>query len=82
MTTPSPRASFPRSSARIRRRTYKTRDEARQDVFDYVEMYYDPVSKQVRNGMLSPVEFERQQILKAEGVQKSKGYSVIWREAI
>ena len=40
----------------------------RQDVFDYVEMFYNPVRKQVRNGMLSPVEFERQQILKVEGV--------------
>jgi len=37
-------------------------------VFDYVEMFYNPVRNQVRNGMLSPVEFERQQILKAEGV--------------
>ncbi len=53
---------------RIRRRTYKTRDEARQDVFDYIEMFYNPVRKQVRNGMLSPAQFERQQILKAEGV--------------
>ncbi len=53
---------------RIRRRTYKTRDEGRQDVFDYVEMFYSPVRTQVRNGMLSPVEFERQQILKAESV--------------
>ena len=53
---------------RIRRRTYKTREEARQDVSDYVEMFYNPVRKQVRNGMLSPVAFERQQILKAEGV--------------
>ncbi|WP_458733052.1 IS3 family transposase [Sphingobium xenophagum] len=53
---------------RIRRRTYKTREEARQDVFDYVEMFYNPVRKQVRNGMLSPAQFERQQILKAEGV--------------
>jgi putative transposase len=53
---------------RIRRRTYKTREEARQDVFDYIEMFYNPMRKQVRNGMLSPVEFERQQILKAEGV--------------
>ena len=53
---------------RIRRRTYKTREEARQDVFDYIEMFYNPVRKYVRNGMLSPVEFERQQILKAEGV--------------
>lgn len=60
---------------RIRRRTYKTREEARQDVFDYVEMFYNPVRKQVRNGMLSPADFERQQILKAEGVQKTRGYS-------
>ncbi len=53
---------------RIRRRTYKTREEARQDVFDYIEMFYNPVRKQVRNGMLSPAQFERQQILKAQGV--------------
>ena len=38
------------------------------NVFDYVEMFYNPVRKQVRNGMLSPAQFERQQILKAEGV--------------
>ena len=60
---------------RIRRRTYKTREEARQDVFDYIEMFYNPVRKHVRNGMLSPVEFERQQALMAQGVQKSRGYS-------
>ncbi len=27
---------------RIRRRTYKTRVVARQDVFDYIEMFYNP----------------------------------------
>ena len=53
---------------RIWRRTYKTRDEAWNDVFDYIEMFYNPVRKHVRNGMLSPVEFERQQTMKAEGV--------------
>lgn len=53
---------------RIRRRTYKTREEARQDVFDYIEMFYNPVRKHVRNGMLSPVEFEQQQALMAQGV--------------
>jgi putative transposase len=37
-------------------------------VFDYVEVFYSPVRKQVRNGMLSPVQFERQRNLKAEGV--------------
>jgi putative transposase len=53
---------------RIRRRAYRTRDEARQDVFDYIEMFYNPIRKHVRNGMLSPVEFERQQNVSTEGV--------------
>ena len=43
-------SSFKRE--RIRCRSYNTRDEARQDVFDYIEMIYNPVRKQVRNGML------------------------------
>ena len=52
----------------IRRRTYRSRDEARQDVFDYIEMFYNLIRKHVRNGMLSPVEFERQQMMSTEGV--------------
>ena len=46
---------------RIRRRTYKTRADARQDVFDYIEMFYNPKRKHTKNGMLSPVNSERQQ---------------------
>ncbi|WP_240497656.1 IS3 family transposase, partial [Thioclava sp. F34-6] len=53
---------------RIRRRTYRSREEARQDVFDYIEMFYNPKRKHARNGMLSPVDFERQQKLRHEGV--------------
>ena len=53
---------------RIRRRTYKTRDDARRDVFDYIEMFYNPKRKHARNGMLSPVDFEAQQKTKNEGV--------------
>jgi len=53
---------------RIRRRTYKTREDARRDVFDYIEMFYNPKRKHARNGMLSPVEFERQQKVNQEGV--------------
>jgi putative transposase len=45
-----------------------TRDEARQDVFDYIEMFYNPKRKHVRNGILSPVEYERQSRMKTEGV--------------
>ncbi len=43
-------------------------------MFDYIEMFYNPKRKHVRNGMLSPVEFERQQNVIPEGVQKSRGY--------
>jgi putative transposase len=54
---------------RIRRRTYKTRDQARQDIFDYIEMFYNPKRKHARNGMLSPVDFEnRQRSINQEGV--------------
>ena len=53
---------------RIRRWPYKIRAEARQDVFDYIEMFYNPKRMQVRNGVLSPVEFERQQEMRTEAV--------------
>ena len=53
---------------RIRRKVYRTRAEARQDVFDYIEMFYNPTRKHARNGMLSPVEFERQHKTQTEGV--------------
>lgn len=46
---------------RIRPRTYRSRDWARQDVLDYIEMFYNPKRKHARNGMLSLVEFERRQ---------------------
>lgn len=43
---------------RIRRRTYTSRDAARQDLFDYIEMFYNPTRKHTSNGMLSPVDYE------------------------
>lgn len=46
---------------RIRRKVYATRKDARDDVFDYIELFYNPKRKHGNNGMLSPVEFERQQ---------------------
>ena len=54
---------------RIRRRTYPTREAARQDVFEYIEMFYNPKRKHTNNAMLSPVDFEtRQQKLNMAGV--------------
>lgn len=53
---------------RIRRKVYATREDARADVFEYIEMFYNPKRKHTNNGTLSPVEFERQQKMRAKGV--------------
>ena len=45
---------------RIKRKIYLTRDACRSDVFDYIEMFYNPKRRHGSNGGLSPVEFERQ----------------------
>jgi len=31
-------------------------------VFDYIEMFYNPTRKQTNNGMLSPVDYETEQM--------------------
>ena len=43
---------------RVNRRVYATRDEAKADVFDYVERFYHPRRRHSTLGYLSPVEYE------------------------
>jgi putative transposase len=43
---------------RIGKKTYRTRDAARADVFDYIERFYNTVRRHSTIGYLSPVEFE------------------------
>jgi putative transposase len=44
---------------RVNRRRYATRDEARADLFDYIERFYNPRRKHSTLGNISPAEFER-----------------------
>lgn len=44
---------------RTARTTYRTRNEARVDVFDYIERFYNATRRHSTIGYLSPVEFER-----------------------
>jgi putative transposase len=44
---------------RIRGKVYRTRDEARADVFAYIERFYNAVRRHSTIGYVSPVEFER-----------------------
>ena len=46
---------------KIRRQTYHTRDDARREVFEYIDMFYNPKRKHTNNGMLSPIDFENRQ---------------------
>ena len=49
---------------RIKRRIYRTREEARRDIFDYIELFYNTRRQHGYNDNLSPVEFEKQYFLK------------------
>lgn len=43
---------------RIRNRIYSTREEAKRDIFDYTELFYNPKRRHTTNQMLSPIDFE------------------------
>ena len=45
---------------RIARKTYSTRNQAKAEVFDYIERFYNPTRRHSTLGYLSPIDFERQ----------------------
>jgi putative transposase len=45
---------------RTARKVYRSRDQARADVFDYIERFYNPKRRHSTIGYLSSMEFERQ----------------------
>jgi putative transposase len=45
---------------RIRRRIYRSREEARADVFDYIEIFYNRTRRHSHLGQVSPHDFERE----------------------
>lgn len=42
-------------------KVYRTRGQARSDVFDYIEWFYNPTRRHSTLGYLSPVQFEKAQ---------------------
>jgi putative transposase len=46
---------------RTARKVYRTREQARADVFDYIERFYNPTRRHSTLGYVSPVEFEKAQ---------------------
>ncbi len=56
---------------RTARKTYRTRDEAKADVFDYIERFYNPKRRHSTLSYLSPVEFEKQMPLAKDDVNRT-----------
>ena len=48
---------------RTARKIYRSRNEAKADVFDYIERFYNPKRRRSTIGYMSPMEFERQAAL-------------------
>ncbi len=45
---------------RIKRKVYATRGDARHDIFDYIELFYNSKRRHGFNDQLSPLEYEQQ----------------------
>lgn len=44
---------------RVKRKIYSTREEARSDIFEYIEMFYNVKRRHGFNGQRSPVDYEK-----------------------
>jgi putative transposase len=53
---------------RIRRKIYADREAARQDIFDYIELFYNSKRRHGYAGDVAPVEFEKQYFNRQESV--------------
>jgi putative transposase len=49
-----------RKTERTNRKVYRTRDDARADVFDYIERFYNPRRRHSTLDYLSPLDYEQQ----------------------
>ncbi|EIG9089349.1 TPA: IS3 family transposase [Serratia marcescens] len=45
---------------RIKKKIYGTREEARSDIFDYIEMFYNSKRRHGSSNQMSPTEYEKQ----------------------
>lgn len=53
---------------RIKQRVYKNREDARRDIFDYIELFYNPIRRHGFNNQLSPVEYKKRYQMRPKSV--------------
>ena len=62
-------------SERTARKVYHSRNQARADVFDFIERFYNRKRRHSTTGYLSPIEFERRAEVTQATVNKTGGIS-------
>ena len=55
------------------RKIYSTRDDAKTEIFNFIEMFYNPVKRHSHTGGVSPVQFEKDYFSRLERLRKSSG---------
>ncbi len=51
-----------------KKKIYTTREEAKREIFNFIEMFYNPVKRHSHTGGVSPVKFEEDYFLRLESV--------------
>ena len=49
-------------------KTYSTREEAKAEIFNFIEMFYNPIKRHSHTGGVSPVKFEEAYFLESTNV--------------
>jgi putative transposase len=60
---------------RIKKNIYETREEARSDVFDYIEMFYNCRRRHGLSNQMPPAEYENQYYQRLESIWIIRGDS-------
>ena len=51
-----------------KRKTYSTRDEAKTEIFNFIEMFYNPIKRHTHTGGISPAKYEEAYFLESTSV--------------
>ena len=61
---------------RIKKKIYGTREEARSDIFDYIEIFYNSKRRDGSSDQMSPAEYENHYYQRLGSVWITRGDSV------